>query len=68
MGVQNRTNPIEKSQTNPTQTKTAFGSYVFKSLFDLTARFGYVCGFIILPTEVNITKPQHKRNILKGLG
>jgi len=30
-GVQNRTNPIEKPQTEPNQTETAFGSDVIKS-------------------------------------
>jgi hypothetical protein len=41
MGVQNRTNPIEKQQTKSTQTKTAKNRILFGgSLFCSTAWFG----------------------------
>jgi len=60
-GVQNRTNSIEKPQTNqskPKPQKTAFDLDVFGSLFYSTAWFGSICGFYF----TNRTKPQHKKN------
>jgi len=48
--VQNRTNPIEKPQTEPTQTETAknriwFGCIWITFLLNLMVWFGLVCGF-----------------------
>jgi len=60
-GVQNRTNPKEKPQTEPIQTETAICSDVFGSFFYSTKWFGSVCGFDF----TNRTKPN--RDIRKTL-
>jgi len=55
-GVQNRTNPIEKPQTEPIQTETAKNRIWFGCIritFFSTAWFGSVCGF----NFTNQTKP-----------
>jgi hypothetical protein len=55
-GVQNQTNPIENrkpNQTKPKPQKTAFGSDLFGSFSNKTARFGLVCGLYFS----NRTKP-----------
>jgi len=66
-GVQNRTNPKEKPQTEPIQTetqKTAYGSDVFKSFFSSTAWFGSVWGFDFInrikPSQTAIQEIQWK--------
>jgi hypothetical protein len=62
-GVQNRTNPIEKPQIEPTQTETAKNRILFgcKRLIFLLNRmvwFGLQFSFC----QPNQTKPQHKKN------
>jgi len=63
-GVQNRTNPTEKLQIEPTQTKTAKNHIWFRCnrVIFLLNRMVWFAVFI-LPTEPNQTKPQHKKNV-----
>jgi hypothetical protein len=63
MGVQNRTNPIEKPQIEPTQTETAenriwFGCIQITFLLNCIVWFGLRFLFY----QPNQTKPQHKKN------